>query len=375
MNRVAMGAWRSIENGCMEIDDEGFRSGEEHPRRTAAPDNMRERVDAFDWTTTPLGPRANWPSELKIAVRQMLDSSFPKAVVWGKNLTTIHNDAFLSILGAKPDALGRSFADIWSEVWETIGPMVERAYAGIPTYIEDFPLTIERSGPEERAWFTFCYSPLRMADGSVTGMLDTVVETTGKMRAQAELALVNAELGHRLKNTLTLVQAIAGQTLRGAAEPEAMEAFSSRLAALAQAHDILLRQNWSAASFYQIVVASIEPHDALGQVAFDGPDLHIGSRAAVTLSLMLNELATNAIKYGALSRPTGKVALFWKIDAGELHLCWHETGGPKVSEPIRVGFGSRLIDMGLGGTSTVERRYEAEGLKFDVRVPWEELAN
>ena len=183
-----------------------------------------------------------------------------------------------------------------------------------------FPSSSIAPAPEEQAWFTFCYSPLRKADGSAAGMLDTVVETTGKMRAQAELALVNAELGHRLKTTLAVVQAIAGQTLHGAAEPEAMEAFFSRLAALAQAHNILLRQNWSAASFYQIVTASIEPDDALGQVAFDGPDLHIGSRAAVTLSLMLNELATNAVKYGALSTPEGKVALFWKIDAGELHL-------------------------------------------------------
>ena len=71
-------------------------AGRQIPRSPAAPDTMRERVDAFDWTTTPLGPRANWPSELKIAAQQMLDSSFPKAVVWGENYTTIYNDAFPS---------------------------------------------------------------------------------------------------------------------------------------------------------------------------------------------------------------------------------------------------------------------------------------
>lgn len=172
-------------------------------------------------------------------VRQILDSSFPKAVVWGNQFTTIYNDAFLPILGAKTDTRGRSFADIWSEVWDTIGPIAERAYAGIPTYIEDFPLIVERAGLGEKAWFTFCYSPLRLADGSVAGMLDTVIETTDKIHAQADLALVNQELGHRLKNTLALVQAIAAQTLKGAAQPEALRVFSRRLGALGHAASAL----------------------------------------------------------------------------------------------------------------------------------------
>lgn len=336
-------------------------------------DGMRERVEQFDWSTTPLGPRADWPPELRVIVRQILDSSFPKAVVGGKQLTTIYNDAFLPMLGSKPEALGRSFADIWSEAWDVIGPIAERAFAGIPTYVEDFPLTINRSGTEEQAFFTFCYSPLRLADGSIAGMLDTVIETTDTVRAQADLALVNQELGHRLKNTLALVQAIAAQTLRDAAEPEAMECFSSRIAALGYAHDILLRQAWSSASLSQVVASSIEPHDALGQVTIEGPDIPIGSRAAVALSLMLHELATNAVKYGALSTADGAVKLSWRIEAGDLHVQWRETGGPVVSRPDRTGFGSRLIDMGLGGHGKVERQYDAHGFRLDVCTPLAEL--
>jgi len=112
------------------------------------------------------GPRSHWPVELEIAVQQMLDSSFPKAVVWGPEFTTIYNDAFLPMLGAKPDTFGCSFAKIWSKAWDTVGPIADRAYSGLPTYIEDFPLTIDRSGVEEKVWFTFCYSPLRLAAGS-----------------------------------------------------------------------------------------------------------------------------------------------------------------------------------------------------------------
>ena len=80
-----------------------------------APSRMARLVREFDWASTPLGPSASWPPELKTVVRQILESQFPAAVVWGSDYTTIYNDAFRPILGDKPEALGRSFADIWAE--------------------------------------------------------------------------------------------------------------------------------------------------------------------------------------------------------------------------------------------------------------------
>lgn len=334
---------------------------------------MRERVRDFDWSATPLGPQAQWPSELRNAVDQILDSSFPQAVIWGPDLTTVYNDAFLPILGDKPEALGHSFADIWNETWDTLAPIAERAYQGEPTYIEDFPLTINRSGYDEKAWFTFCYSPLRHADGSVAGMLDTVVETTQKVRAQADLALVNQELGHRLKNTLALVQAIAAQSLKGSGDPQALRGFFGRLSALGHAHDILLRQDWSSASLRQVIVASASTHGAADQIEVHGPDMQIGSRAAVALSLILHELGTNAVKYGALSTPAGKVRLWWTIRGEDVCFQWHEDAGFPVSAPTRIGFGSRLIDLGLGGQSTVNRRFPETGLQVELHTKVGEL--
>src|SRR4051812_12514575 len=82
---------------------------------------MARLVRDFDWAATPLGPRSDWPVELKTAVSLVLESTFPKAVVWGPELVTIYNDAFRPILGAKPEALGRSFAEVWSEVWDEVG--------------------------------------------------------------------------------------------------------------------------------------------------------------------------------------------------------------------------------------------------------------
>lgn len=351
--------WNESETFAQEVSDQ--------------PDGMASRVARFDWASTPLGPSANWPPELKTVVRQILESGFPSAVVWGPDYTTIYNDAFRPILGDKPEALGRSFADIWSEVWESIGPIAARAYAGEATYIEDYPLTIERSHGPEEAWFTFCYSPLRLADGSVAGMIDTVIETTKTVRARGDLDLLNKELGHRLKNTLALVQAIAAQTLKGVEDTNLVEAFRERIVALAKAHDVLLQHDWATASLAAVVRETLAPLDGLQQAVISGPDLQVASRAALTLSLILHELATNAAKYGALSVPDGRVALRWSIDDGVFRLEWRETDGPPAREPQKTGFGSRLIRRGLSSAGTVDCRYPESGFEMDLSAPEPDL--
>lgn len=173
---------------------------------------MAARVNAHDWAATPLGPIAAWPGALRIAAGIVLSSKFPSCLVWGPELTTIYNDAFVPILGAKPDALGRAFSDIWSEAWTMIGPLAERAYAGEATFIEDYSLEIDRYGQTEMASFTFCYSPVRDESGAVAGMIDTVIETTSRVsaeRAQAS-ALRQAEDTLRQSQKMEAVGQLAG---------------------------------------------------------------------------------------------------------------------------------------------------------------------
>jgi len=123
--------------------------------------DMAERVRQHDWASTPLGPLEHWPDVLKTTVALCFASSFPQAIVWGPQLTTLYNDAFIPILGNKPYALGRPFSEIWSEVWDDISPIADAAFQGHATYIENFPLVIERGAAPEQAYFTFCYSPIR----------------------------------------------------------------------------------------------------------------------------------------------------------------------------------------------------------------------
>jgi signal transduction histidine kinase len=168
---------------------------------------MAERVRHHDWANTPLGPLDQWLDVLKTTVALCLASSFPQAIIWGPSLITLYNDGFIPILGDKPDALGRPFSEIWQEAWPQISPFADAAFAGEATFIENFPLIVERGGAPEQAYFTFCYSPIRDVQGKVVGMLDTVTETTATVVLSRRLTELNASLEQRVnERTALLIQ-------------------------------------------------------------------------------------------------------------------------------------------------------------------------
>jgi PAS domain-containing protein len=143
---------------------------------------------AHDWSASPLGPPESWPQSLRTTVGLLLQSRFPMFVAWGDDLGFLYNDPYAEILGAKhPNALGRRFYDIWSEIWPDISPLIEAAMAGHATYREDLPLVMNRKGYDEQTWFTFSYSPVRDESGRIAGMFCAVSETTQKVLAERAL--------------------------------------------------------------------------------------------------------------------------------------------------------------------------------------------
>jgi PAS domain S-box-containing protein len=145
---------------------------------------MGAAMRARDWSDTPLGPPEQWPEALKTAVGILLSSKFPMFLAWGSELSFLYNDGYIEILGAKHPVLGRPFQQVWSEIWDEIGPLADRALAGEATYFENMPLVMLRKGYEEQVWFTFSYSPLRGDDGAVAGMFCACVETTDTVLAE-----------------------------------------------------------------------------------------------------------------------------------------------------------------------------------------------
>lgn len=159
---------------------------------------MAQRIAAFDWTATALGPIELWPQSLRTAVSLVVNSKYPHFLAWGPDLVFLYNDAYAPLLGSKT-ALGLSFPRIWAEAWDKIGPIAQRALDGEASFFEDEPVPVAIHGQLETRYYTFSYSPVRSEQGVVGGMLGTVAETTDKVKSvraarQNEQALTELNL-------------------------------------------------------------------------------------------------------------------------------------------------------------------------------------
>ncbi|MCO6052334.1 GAF domain-containing protein [Mesorhizobium sp. RP14(2022)] len=187
-----------------------------------------------------------------------------------------------------------------------------------------------------------------------------------RYRAEADQQTINREISHRLKNTLSLVQAISSQTLRSIEDRKPVEAFESRVHALSTAHDIMFAQKHKSASLKEVARGSLAAIGQTDRITITGPAVELSPRSALSVALIIHELGTNAMKYGALSNDDGHVTIAWETNGDDLALHWREHGGPSVSEPTRKGFGSKLIQMGLIGSGGVSKRYPETGFEADM---------
>ncbi|AWN44022.1 PAS domain-containing protein [Methylobacterium durans] len=147
---------------------------------------MGALMRAHDWSATPLGRAASWPQPLKTLVALMLDSRQPMFIAWGPARVMLYNDGYVGILGQRhPAALGRTFAEVWSDIMSRVGPILDRAYAGESTHMDDIALNLHRNGNVEEAHFAFSYTPVRDEAGQVAGMFCACTETTEQVRARA----------------------------------------------------------------------------------------------------------------------------------------------------------------------------------------------
>lgn len=195
---------------------------------------------------------------------------------------------------------------------------------------------------------------------------------------QAHLRLLINELNHRVKNTLATVQSLVAQTLRSAdVSTRTRDALTSRIVALSKAHDVLTNEQWAGADLAEIAGQAAQPFRlGLGEerILMRGPHVRVPPKTAIAMALALHELATNAVKYGALSASGGRVEFTWRLSgraaSRELIAVWRELDGPRVSPPTRAGFGTRLIARGLAAdlNGEVTIHYPAEGVVCTIRA-------
>jgi PAS domain S-box-containing protein len=217
-------------------------------------------------------------------------------------------------------------------------------------------------------------SPIRDKSGKLVGASKVGRDITERKRAEQLQELLIGELNHRVKNTLATVQSIANQTVHHAKSPSEFAAsFSGRIQTLARTHSLLTDSTWQGAELSALIhdqLAVGEGEDA--RVFCAGPSVTLSPQAALHLSLVLHELATNARKYGALSTPRGRLSIKWMVRTNnerQLLLQWQERDGPPVAVPQKRGFGTNLIEKSLGahgGMASI--RYEGDGLTCDITL-------
>ena len=232
---------------------------------------------------------------------------------------------------------------------------------------------VKLRGDDAKSTFLLSAGPLVDEDRANVGSIVTLTDITERKRAEEQQTTLVAELNHRVKNILAIVQSIAAQTVRSSHSLENFtDTFAGRLKALAIAHDILTETRWIGIGLSELLAAVLAPYrSAEGtRVTMSGPAVMLPARAVVPLSMVLHELTTNAAKYGALATRRGKVEITWHLRGGDdqlVELVWQEREGPKM-KPASAGFGTKLIDHvirhDLDGSTKVE--FDPAGVRWEI---------
>jgi PAS domain S-box-containing protein len=290
------------------------------------------------------------------------------------------NESFLSLVGfQREEVLGQPFSMLVAQ-----GPEANASSA----------ISAALADPAD-SYSDVCY---RCKDGSVlwaATFIGHVLDKKGRLvqrfvsfhdltkhkEEEERLRLLLDELNHRTQNTLATVQSIAVQTLRGAADDAVVEVFEGRILALSRAHSLLGREGWETVSLREAIGQMLQPFGLddprVARFSIEGEDVRLAPKAALTLAMVLHELATNAAKYGALSNAdAGKIDIAWEVDPGpegrhQMRFRWQESGGPPVQPNGHKGFGSRLIEGVLAHELDGEVRlsYGVAGVVCQINMP------
>jgi two-component sensor histidine kinase len=345
-------------------------------------------IRAFDWSKTSLGPISDWPRHLKASLSLMLPAKAQIVLFWGPDFVALYNDAYAPTIGDKhPRALGRPARENWAELWDDLEPLLLTVrQKGETVFAKDRPFCIERHGYPENVSFDLSYSPVRNEQGAIEGVLCIVSETTERVLSAERERLLMMEQSHRIKNLLSMIDALIALSAKSADTVEEMShSLRRRFKALIAAKDLarpgIIGDDGvyrSTTTLDKLVQTLLQPYTSEGdRILVKGPAVEVGPNAISALALTLHESATNAVKYGALSAPQGRLRVEWDVRGENLHLHWDESGGPVITTaPTEFGFGSVLAERSivrqLGGR--IEYDWNSEGLKLTSIVPLTRLS-
>jgi PAS domain S-box-containing protein len=305
----------------------------------------------------------------------------------GSNVTVFTHDRALRYTSISNPLFGRDVKDIVGCTDEEVIPAENR-----PAVAALKQAALETGQPQDGEvrineatsirWYDFHIEPLRDMTGAIIGLTCAAVDITERKEGEAHLRLLMRELTHRSKNLLAVIQAMARQTARHAGSIDSfLEQFGARLQALARSHDLLVQEEWHGVSLAELVRSQLAAYlDRSGsQITMEGPPVTLRPEAAQSLGLALHELGINAVKFGALSTPSGRISITWswqsRRERPAVEIVWVEVGGPPVMAPVQRGFGSLVVERNLARAldAAVELGFDPAGVRCCITIPVAQL--
>jgi PAS domain S-box-containing protein len=348
------------------------QSGRDVPAKASKSTEQKAAESEVDGFRKDLGPFVVAAETTRMAM-VFTDAKEPN------NPLIFANDSVLSLTGYKrEELLGQRFDFLLGRAARPEAlAQVKAAFAG--TQEGDFEIRFRRRAGSAFTGAIFT-NPVRDKSGDIVQHFVSIVDLTKHRQEEERLRFLLHELNHRTQNSLATVQAMAVQTLRGAADKCVVEAFEGRILALSKAHALLGRKHWETVSLRDMIDQILQPFGLNGPRAagfsIAGDDVRLQSKTALSLAMVFHELTANAATHGALSNgATGKVDIAWQVEptsqGDRARLTWRESGGPPVTPPGRKGFGSRVIESGLaqGLDGEVRLVYAPAGVVCEIIIP------
>ncbi len=274
----------------------------------------------------------------------------------------------------KSELIGNYIFDVFPDTPQRVSEVkavFEATLAGEHTHLEAQPykLKMENGDIEDRIW-QISQFPIQDNDDKVEFMVQRAQDVTEREELRKQRDLVTAELHHRVRNVLAVVQSIAEHTALSTEDTQSfLKSFNGRLAAMSRNFSALTEAHWTGLDFETVVRTELEPYagPAMDRVNLEGDPVKLSVRACKTTSMFVHEMVTNASKYGFLSTPKGTLHARWWIEDDMLRAEWKESGLTNMAPPSELGFGFQLFDM--MPNMNVEHAFEPDGLRLSFRVP------
>jgi two-component sensor histidine kinase/PAS domain-containing protein len=319
--------------------------------------------------------------------RSVLEQATSAILVLAPDGRITHASAIAEELAQHPP-VGRTFSEAFPLEAQSVpqaGTLASFSAESLDMMLATKPfhgVEVTLQGDAGKRTFLLSAGPLLDDAKASVGSIVTLTDMTERKRAEEQQTTLVAELNHRVKNILAIVQSVARQTIRSSGSlADFMYVFSGRLKAVAIAHDLLTQTRWIGIGLKELLTAILAPHLSAEEerVTMEGPAVLLSARAVMPLSMALHELTTNAAKYGALSVRGGRIDISWSLTGGEdpsVELSWRERGGPKVERGTSSGFGTVLIDRvityDLDGTTKID--FDPSGVRCTLAFPLRDQA-